>query len=191
MSVGSSAEHVSGAAFLPLVHSVMKLLSMTPNRWTWGAIVTDKPVMNHAAIVATIVASILAFLSLSLAASDAEIGQFGDKMSAAFRCSTYAQLSQDQKEQQRLFQIGLKAGRDFVEGLKSRDDPTMGEMSAFIRVVSTNFVVGQMYESESTHAYDEIVKYQDGLPPKQSLDASAAKAKAERSYRNSNCSLIN
>ena len=80
--------------------------------------------MTRAAVVATIVASILSSPSLSHAASDAEISSLGDKMSSAFRCSTYAQLSQDQKEQQRLFQIGLKAGRDFVEGLKSRDDPT-------------------------------------------------------------------
>jgi hypothetical protein len=71
-----------------------------------------------------------------LAASDAEIGGFGEKMSGAFRCSTYAQLFHDEKEQQRLFQIGLRAGRDFVEGLKSRDDPAMGEMSRFIRGVS-------------------------------------------------------
>ena len=99
---------------------------------------------------------------------------------------TYAHLSQDRKEQQRLFQIGLKAGRDYVEGLKSRDDLARGEMAAFIRSVSTDFVVGQMYESVSTHAYDEIVN-QNG----QTLDASEAKTQAERSYRQSNCSLIN
>src|SRR6516165_4899258 len=119
------------------------------------------------AIVATIVTSILAFSSPSLAASDAEIVSLRDKMSGAFRCSTYAQLFHDQKEQQRLFQIGLKAGRDYVEGLKSRDDLAMGEMSMFIRGVSTDFVVGQLYEAESTHAYDEIVKYQNGLPLQQ------------------------
>jgi hypothetical protein len=72
--------------------------------------------MDRAAIMATVVAGILSFPSLSHAASDAEISGLGDKMSSAFRCSTYAQLSQDQKEQQRLFQIGLKAGRDYVEG---------------------------------------------------------------------------
>jgi len=152
--------------------------------------VTDNPIMRHAAMFATIVTSIVAFFSPSLAASDAEIGDLGDKMSGAFRCSTYAQLFHDQKEQQRLFQIGLKTGRDYVEGLKSRDDPTMGEMSTFIRAVSTDFVVGQLYEAESTHAYDEIVKYQNGLPLKQWLDASAAKSQAELSYRKSNCSLI-
>jgi hypothetical protein len=37
--------------------------------------------MNRAAIIATIVASILSFPSLSLAASDAEIGVSGDKCS--------------------------------------------------------------------------------------------------------------
>jgi hypothetical protein len=146
--------------------------------------------MNRAAIIATIVASILSFPSLSLAASDAEIVSLSDKMSGAFRCSTYAQLFHDQKEQQRLFQLGLKAGRDYVEGVKSRDDPTMSEMSTFIRGVSTDFVVGQMYESESTHAYDEVVKYQNGLPLKQGLDADAAKTQAELSYRKSNCSQI-
>ena len=80
---------------------------------------TDNQVMNRAAInLATVVASILAFWSPSLAASDAEIVSLSDKMSGAFRCSTYAQLFHDQKEQQRLFQIGLKAGRDYVEELK-------------------------------------------------------------------------
>jgi hypothetical protein len=143
--------------------------------------------MSRAAIIlTTIFTAILPFSSLSLAASDAEIESFSDKMSAAFECSTYAHLSQDRKEQQRLFQIGLKAGRDYVEGLKSRDDLARGEMAAFIRSVSTDFVVGQMYESVSTHAYDEIVN-QNG----QTLDASEAKTQAERSYRQSNCSSIN
>jgi len=145
--------------------------------------------MNRATTIATIVASILSLPSLSLAASDAEISGLGDKMSGAFKCSTYAQLFQDQKEQQRLFQIGLKASRDFVEGLKSRHDPT-SELSRFMQGVSTDFVVGQMYESESTHAYDEIVKYQNGLPLKQWLDAPAAKTQAELTYQKSNCSLI-
>ena len=143
--------------------------------------------MTSATIVATI--GILAFSSPSFAASDADLNNLSDKMSGAFKCSTYAAIFHDQKDQQRLFQIGLKAGRDYVEGLKSRDDPT-SEMLTFMRGVPTDFVVGQMYEAESTHAYDEIVKYQNGLPLNQSLDAAAAKTQAELSYRKSNCSLI-
>ena len=150
---------------------------------------TDKPVMNRTAILATVITSIVAFLSPCRAATDREIVAIGDKMSAAFRCSTYASLFHDQKEQQRLFQIGLKSGRDYVEGLKSRDDPT-SEMATFIRSVPTDFVVGQMYEAESTHAYEEIVKNQNGLPLQQWLDADAAKTQAELRFRQSDCSVI-
>jgi hypothetical protein len=143
--------------------------------------------MTSATIVATI--GILAFSSPSFAASDADLNNLSDKMSGAFKCSTYAAIFHDQKEQQRLFQIGLKAGRDYVEGLKSRDDPT-SEMSTFIRGVSTDFVVGQLYEAESTHAYDEIIKYQNGLPLNKWFDAPEPKNQAERIYGQSNCSLI-
>src|SRR5690349_6598230 len=137
---------------------------------TRETILTDKAAMSHAAIIAAIVSSMIAVSSAARAASDVEIVGFSDKMSAAFKCSTYASLFHDQSEQQRLFQIGLMAGRDYVEALKTRDDPT-SEMSRFIRGVSTDFVVGQMYEAASTHAYDEIVKYQNGLPLNQPLDA--------------------
>ncbi len=145
--------------------------------------------MSRATILANIVATIVSFSSPSLAASDTEIVGLGEKMASAFRCATYAQLFRDRKEQQRLFQIGLMAGRDYVEGLKSRDDPT-SELLTFMRGVSTDFVVGQMYESESTYAYDQIVKYQNGLPLQQWLDADAAKSQAEVRFRQSNCSLI-
>ena len=91
----------------------------------------------------------------------------------------------DWKEQQRLFQIGLKAGRDFVEGMKSRTDPnpSVGGMLAFVRGVSTDFMVGSMYDSETTKALDEI-------PPERRVDPSEEKNQAEIIYRNSNCSSI-
>ena len=143
--------------------------------------------MTSATIVATI--GILAFSSPSFAASDADLNNLSDKMSGAFKCSTYAAIFHDQKEQQRLFQIGLKAGRDYVEGLKSVDDPT-SELLTFIRGVPTDFVVGQLYEAESTHAYDEIIKYQNGLPLNKWFDAPEPKNQAERIYSQSNCSLI-
>jgi hypothetical protein len=58
-------------------------------------------------------------------------------------------------------------------------------MAAFVRAAPTDFVVGQMYESESTQAYDEIVNSPNGP-----LDADAAKTQAELSYQKINCSLI-
>ena len=144
--------------------------------------------MSRAAIILAIIFT-FPFSSLSLAASDEEINRSIDKMSAAFRCSTYAQLFQDQKEQQRLFQIGLKAARNFWEGVKSGNDPALRGSPLFLLGISTDFAVGTMWERETTKAYDEIVK--NGLPPKQWLDADAAKTQAELRYRQSNCSLIN
>ena len=63
--------------------------------------------MSRVAVVATIVTSMIALSPPSLAASDGEIVSLGDKMSGAFKCSTYAQLLHEQKEQQRLFQISV------------------------------------------------------------------------------------
>jgi hypothetical protein len=132
-----------------------------------------------------IVTGILVFSSSSFAASDAELASLGNKMSSAFKCSIYASMFNDWKEQQRLFQIGLKAGRDFVEGMKSRTDPnpSVGGMLAFVRGVSTDFMVGSMYDSETTKALDEI-------PPERRVDPSEEKNQAEIIYRNSNCSSI-
>jgi hypothetical protein len=137
------------------------------------------------AIIATVIIGNIAFWTSSFAASDTEVGSLGDKMSGAFKCSIYASMFHDQKEQQRLFQIGLKAGRDFVEGMKGRTDPdpSVGAMLAFVRGVSTDFMVGTMYESEATKAFDEI-------PMEQRLDPSAEKNQAEIIYRKSNCSSI-
>jgi hypothetical protein len=136
-------------------------------------------------IIATVIIGNIAFWTSSFAASDTEVGSLGDKMSGAFKCSIYASMFHDQKEQQRLFQIGLKAGRDFVEGMKGRTDPdpSVGAMLAFVRGVSTDFMVGTMYESEATKAFDEI-------PMEQRLDPSAEKNQAEIIYRKSNCSSI-
>jgi hypothetical protein len=108
---------------------------------------------------ATIVTSILAFSSPSLAASDEEIAHSGDLMSGAFKCATYAGMFHDQKEQARLFQIGLKAARDFVEGMKSRNDSPWKELPMYMPGASTDFVVGTMYASEYKDAYNEVVKY--------------------------------
>jgi hypothetical protein len=139
--------------------------------------------MSHAAIVA-IVSSILAFSSPSLAASDEELGRLGDKMSGAFRCYAYAGMFDDLKEQQRLFQIGLKAARDFEEGMKNRNDIPLSNLQTYMPGASTDFVVGQMYDIQEKMADNEI------RSGGQRLDPSREKTQAEIIYHKSNCSLI-
>jgi hypothetical protein len=143
--------------------------------------------MSRAIIVATIVTSILTFSSPSLAASDEEIAHLGDKMSGAFRCAIYAGMSKDFKEQKRLFQIGLNAGRDYVEGMKSNQ---LGEYKEYLGDVSTDFVVGMMYKDLSDKADHEVRKYRDGQMRERWRDSDAVKLEAERRYRDGNCSLI-
>ena len=139
--------------------------------------------MSRTAIVATIVTSILAFSSPSIAASDEELGHLGELVSAAFKCSTYAAESNDPKEEERLFQIGLKAARDFVEGMKNQM-----KYKEYLGGVSTDFVVGMMYKEQSDKADDEIRKYHREKPLVPGSDE--AKNEAKLRYRDSNCSLI-
>jgi hypothetical protein len=69
--------------------------------------------------------------------------------------------------------------------MKGRTDPnpSVGGMLAFVRGVSTDFMVGSMYDSEATKALDEI-------PLDKRLNPSDEKTEAESIYRNSNCSSI-
>jgi hypothetical protein len=144
--------------------------------------------MSRAAIVAIIASSILPFSSLSLATSDADLSHLGEKMSGAFRCAIYAGMSKDFKEQKRLFQIGLNAGRDYVKGMKSSNQLDYKEYSGD---VSTDFVVGMMYKDLSDKAHHEVRKNRDEQMLERWRDSDAVKREAERSYRNGNCSLIN
>jgi hypothetical protein len=91
------------------------------------------------------------------------------------------------EESDRLFQIGLKAARAFVEGVKSMNDPTMRATQKFLGETSTDFMVGSMWQDRTTQARDEI---RSGLSPEHWGDAKARKTEAERSYRDGNCSLI-
>jgi len=143
--------------------------------------------MSRTAIAATIVTNILALPSPSLAASEEEVFKLRDKTAAAFKCAIYANNFDDQKEEQRLFQIGLKAGRDAVEGAKSLKDSPMSELQTYMPGVTTDFLVGQMWEEQSNQVGDEI---RNSLVPKRWEDLDARKYEAERRYRESNCSLI-
>ena len=45
-------------------------------------------------------------------------------MWSAFECSTFAELMGDQKEQARLFELGIKAGREFLEAARNKQIPS-------------------------------------------------------------------
>ncbi|MDN5865718.1 MAG: hypothetical protein L0I62_11000, partial [Gammaproteobacteria bacterium] len=41
-------------------------------------------------------------------------------MWSAFSCATFAEISGDKKEQERLFELGYKAGKTFVDGVRTK-----------------------------------------------------------------------
>jgi hypothetical protein len=63
-------------------------------------------------------AATLAACTTVLNAAD-EKAQLGRIMWSAFQCSAYAELSENKNEQERLFLVGLNAGRAFLEAMKA------------------------------------------------------------------------
>jgi hypothetical protein len=81
------------------------------------------PMKNHCKKIQT--AFCITFLSLLFptcvyAQTDAiQKARLGRVMWSAFQCSTFAEMSENKKEQGRLFKVGYKAGRQFLEAVKN------------------------------------------------------------------------
>jgi len=135
-------------------------------------------------------AATLAACTTLLNAAD-EKAQLGRIMWSAFQCSTYAELSENKNEQQRLFVVGLNAGRAFLEAMKAgqiseqaaKDEVPINVLSR-LEGPSNDFVIGRIYAAATGDVYDEIVK------KKMSKWAPSEKQRARSAYTNQNCVLI-
>lgn len=121
-------------------------------------------------------------------------------MWSAFQCGMYAGMSGDEKEQARLFDVGIKAGRDFLESLNKKQIPTeiarqevpIG-VSSVLQGPTPDFIIGRIFENSSQDAYDAIVKKENGIPldvAKWIMDEGLKKSKAKTHYLMSNCVLV-
>jgi len=142
--------------------------------------------------------TLLASVSVASSQSDLQRARLSRVMYAAFQCGTYAEMSGDQNEQQRLFNVGMKAGRDFVEAVKGgqiSDEASQKEVPVVVIGLlagpSTDFVMGRIFEVAMRDAYDEIVKGAFKFEPsKWENHKTLIQSKAETQYRASNCVLI-
>ena len=157
---------------------------------------------SNAATIAQAVACLLAISCSSVASAEdgIEKARLGRVMWSAFQCSIFGELSDNKKEQARLFQIGLKAGRDFLEALNA-NQITQEAMNTEVPVAvimmlqgpSIEFIVGRIYEAALSDAYDEIVKRRNGmtLPISDWVhDEGVKKIKANTKFLANNCLLI-
>jgi hypothetical protein len=96
-----------------------------------------------------------------------------------------------QNEQQRLFVVGLNAGRAFLEAMKAgqiseqaaKDEAPINVLQR-LEGPSNDFIIGKIYAAATGYAYDEIVKRKTGKwGPTQKQEARSA-------YTNQNCVLI-
>lgn len=102
---------------------------------------------------------------------------------SAFECSVVAT---DPKEQERLFFVGLKAGREFLDFSQRNPDVAKNALSPKVAMLwhlmpgpSTDFVLGRIFQERQTEIYKDY-----------SLDEELWKLKRQNMYRQKNCALL-
>jgi hypothetical protein len=119
--------------------------------------------------------------------------RLGQVMWSAFECFTYALASEKPEEADRLFVVGLKAGRDFMDAVKSgnvskeelfSDVPSGVSDRLAEGGPSNDFIIGRMYEAANAWAIKTLSE------SKASLDKEVRTMIAEDTYGKRNCALI-
>jgi hypothetical protein len=136
----------------------------------------------------------LVFAGSTVLTAGAQSARDGRVMWSAFQCATFAEMSGDTKEQERLFTIGVKAGRQFVEALQNRQiSPEAVNSEAPIGVTmrlsgpSVDFMIGRIFESATSDAYDDVVKRKND---DWVMDKELKKSIAKQKHHEGNCELI-
>jgi hypothetical protein len=140
-----------------------------------------------------LVTAALAACTTVLNAAD-EKALLGHVMWSAFECSALAELAENKSEQERLYLVGLNAGRTFLEARKAGQlsQQALNE-SVPINVLqrlegpSNEFVIDKIHAAATGLARDEIVKRTRGI---WRMLGSNQKSEARSDYGYRNCFLI-
>ncbi len=134
-------------------------------------------------------AVLVAMMQAALAQTAVEKARLSRTMWSAFECSVYADLSGNEMEQARLFDLGVKSGREFIEAVNTRQIPPdmlRVEVNAatldLLQGPSTDFMVGRVYESAATAALQKAA-------PK-NADVHARRANGASFYTSTSCARV-
>jgi hypothetical protein len=129
-------------------------------------------------------------------------GEAGRLLWVALQCSEYAKMSgKAEQEVERLFRLGYENGQRFIEGVgdhtiaeaEVRSKVPMG-VTAALAGPTTEFMLGRVYESATTDAYDRVVKRGDfglDLPASEwRTETEVKKMWALNEYNDGNCGLV-
>jgi len=115
----------------------------------------------------------------------------GHIMWSAFQCSAFAELAEEKNEQERLYLVGLNAGRTFLEAMKAGQISEQALREAVpINVLqrlegpSNEVIIDKIYAAATGYARDYIVKRKTGIW------GPTEKQEARSYYTNHNCILI-
>lgn len=102
---------------------------------------------------------------------------------SAFECSA---IAPNDKEAERLFMLGLNAGRDFIAFAQTHSDRYAKDLHPHVAILwnmisgpSPDFILGQIYADRVNEVYKE-----------HSSDKALWKIKTEKMYRDKNCALL-
>jgi hypothetical protein len=148
----------------------------------------------------SILTLLLAALSTGANANDKAGDSPASLAVSAFLCSTYAEMIGESNEQMRLFELGVKSARAYIEGVKSKtiSENTVKDIPLLFSVrlggPSTDFMVGRVFEGTANHAYDKVVKEDvSGFPitdPAKWAKGELKTLRAQNLFRSGNCKLI-
>jgi hypothetical protein len=142
----------------------------------------------------------LASLSIANAQTAVEKAKLARTMWSAFQCGTYAEMSGNEEEQSRLFNLGLSAGRDFLDALQNGQIPEQVARSEVpvgvalsLQGPSIDFIIGNIFAHAVSDAFDDIVKKENGVlldPSKWIQSDGIRKIRADTNYNRGNCALL-
>jgi hypothetical protein len=119
--------------------------------------------------------------------------RLGRTLWSAFTCGMFAGMSDNEKEQRRLFELGLKAGREFIKALENGDIPAeVSKKEVPVGVLwnlegpSADFIIGRIYQDATKYALDKLKDEKGNYL----LDDSIKKMRAQNEYLAGNCSLV-
>jgi hypothetical protein len=134
------------------------------------------------------------------AVADVTKARLGRQMFVAFQCATFAELSGEDEEHQRLFQLGITTGRAFLRAARNNEISEEEASQNIPWVVmlllggpSDDFMLGRMFETAMQDAYDKVIKKsEDGsdLPISDWRVGAFRKAVAEDKYNSANCDIV-
>jgi hypothetical protein len=124
----------------------------------------------------------------------------GRVMWSAFPCATYAEMSEDLAEQERLFEVGYEAGRAFLTSVEEgtiSDEELQRSPTVVLLLLggpTIDFILGRIFQSAADNAYDNVVKRDlaGGLitNPSEWAEDELAVERAKTKFHQSNCAVV-